>query len=111
MPSRLEQLQNFLNESPEDPFLHYAIAQEYHKANQFEQAEAKYEYLAEQHPNYVATYFHYGALLQKTGRKENALEIYSKGMQIAREIGDSHALSELQSSKLNLEISDDEEED
>ncbi len=111
MPSRLEQLQNFVLESPEDPFLHYAIAQEYHKANQFELAEEKYQYLTEQHPKYVATYFHFGALLHKTGRKENALEMYSKGIQIAREIGDSHALSELQSSKLNLEISDDDDED
>ena len=42
-------------------------------------------------------------------QKENALETYSKGIAIAKELGDAHALSELQSAKLNLELDDDDE--
>jgi hypothetical protein len=42
-------------------------------------------------------------------QKENALEILSKGILIAKGLGDSHSLSELQSAKLNLEL--DEEDD
>jgi len=111
MNTRLEQLIEFLKDSPQDPFLHYAIAQEYHKHGDANLALEKYQYLIAQHPKYVATYYHLGALLSKQGQKENALETYSKGILIAKEVGDSHALSELQSAKLNLEIADDDDED
>lgn len=111
MNSRLTQLLEYLKESPNDSFLHYAIAQEYHKAGEFELAAEKYQYLLLHHPQYLATYYHYGSLLRKLGQKENALEMYSKGIELARELKDSHALSELQSAKLNLEIADDDDDD
>jgi tetratricopeptide (TPR) repeat protein len=109
MSTRIEQLKIFLSESPNDPFLHYALAQEYHKHGDENAALEKYEYLLEAHPKYVATYYHLGALLSKMRQKENALETYSKGIGIAKELGDAHALSELQSAKLNLELDDDDE--
>jgi tetratricopeptide (TPR) repeat protein len=110
MSTRLEQLNVFLSESPEDPFLHYAIAQEYHKYGDAQLALEKYQYLISEHPQYVATYYHYGALLSQLKQKENALEILSKGILIAKGLGDSHSLSELQSAKLNLEIADDDDD-
>lgn len=109
MSTRIEQLKIFLNESPNDPFLHYALAQEYHKYGDENAALEKYEYLLETHPKYVATYYHLGALLTKIGQKENALETYSKGIAVAKELGDAHALSELQSAKLNLELDEDDD--
>jgi len=109
MNTRIEQLKIFLSETPKDPFLHYALAQEYHKHGDENLALEKYEYLLTEHPNYVATYYHLGALLSKMGQKENALETYSKGIAIAKELGDAHALSELQSAKLNLELDDDDD--
>ena len=110
MSTRLEQLIVFLSESPEDPFLHYAIAQEYHKYGDAQLALEKYQYLISEHPQYVATYYHHGALLSQLKQKENALEILSKGILIAKGLGDSHSLSELQSAKLNLEIADDDDD-
>jgi hypothetical protein len=55
----------------------------------------------------VATYYHLGKLLQEKGEKENALEMYSQGIQVAQQVGEQHSLSELQSAKLELEFDDD----
>jgi len=107
---RITQLHAFLNESPNDPFLYYALAQEYYKSGNIEEAETLYKKLWTDFNDYVATYYHYGALLAKKGDKENALQIYSEGIRIAKAAGDTHALSELQSAKLNLELAEDEDD-
>jgi tetratricopeptide (TPR) repeat protein len=104
---RIEQLNEFLKDSPNDPFLHYALAQEWNKLGDIQLAQEKYEYLIKEHPNYVATYYHLGKLLQEKGEKENALEMYSRGIQVAQQVGEQHSLSELQSAKLELEFDDD----
>ena len=104
---RIEQLTEFLKDSPNDPFLHYALAQEWNKLGDTKLAQEKYEYLIKEHPNYVATYYHLGKLLLEKGEKEKALELYSQGIQIAHQIGEQHSLSELQSAKLELEFDDD----
>lgn len=104
---RIEQLNEFLKDSPNDPFLHYALAQEWNKLGDTQLAQEKYEYLIKEHPNYVATYYHLGKLLKEKGEKENALEMYSQGIQVAQQVGEQHSLSELQSAKLELEFDDD----
>jgi|SRR6056300_191503 len=104
---RIEQLNEFLKDSPNDPFLHYALAQEWNKLGDIQLAQEKYEYLIKEHPNYVATYYHLGKLLKEKGEKENALEMYSQGIQVAQQVGEQHSLSELQSAKLELEFDDD----
>lgn len=104
---RIKQLQLFLEDTPNDPFLHYALAQEWYKCGDLYAAKKKYEYLIESFPDYVATYYHLGKLLQEQGEKENALEIYSKGILVAQRVGEQHSLSELQSAKLELEFDDD----
>jgi hypothetical protein len=43
--SRIEQLIEFLKDTPNDPFLHYAIAQEHNKAGNKELALEKYQEL------------------------------------------------------------------
>ena len=53
---------------------------------------------------YVGLYFHLGALLEKLDRKADALAVYERGIEIARQAGDTHALGELRGVKMNLEI-------
>ena len=55
--------------------------------------------------NYVGLYYHFGNLL-KSNDKDAAQTIFEKGIAIAKKIGDHHALSELQSAKLNMEYED-----
>ena len=105
--TRLEQLQSFLAESPNDAFLHYAIAQEYKSMGNKELALEKYLYLIDNHPNYVATYYHLGKLYIELGQKETALSCFENGIIKEKECGEQHSLSELQSAKLELEYDED----
>jgi tetratricopeptide (TPR) repeat protein len=104
--SRLEQIQQFLIDNPKDPFLHYALAQEYIKMDDSKSALEKYLYLVEFHPKYVATYYHLGKLYYQMGQKELAIDYFDRGIIVAKELGEQHSLSELQSAKLEIEYED-----
>ncbi len=104
--SRLTQLKTMLAESPNDSFLLFAIAKEYENANDLEQALAFYTQLTDKDANYVGTYYHLAKLYEKIEQPEKALETYAQGMDVARRVGDQHALAELSSAKLNLELED-----
>lgn len=101
--NRLQQLQQLQRESPNDPFLIFAIAKEYEKSGEQEQALAQYIKLREQHPDYIGTYYHLGKLYERSGQAQHALNTYKAGMAEARKAGDQHALSELAGAKLALE--------
>jgi tetratricopeptide (TPR) repeat protein len=102
--SRLQQLEKLLESSPSDSFLFFAIAKEQEKLNEEEKALDYYNKLLEIDPMYVGTYYHLAKLYEKREAVEKALEVYGAGMQIARQLGDQHALAELSSAKLNLEM-------
>ncbi len=94
--NRLEKLLEFLKNEPNDEFLQYALATEYLRLNDTAKALQYYETLVEKHPDYVGTYYHLGKLYEALNRKADAIVIYEKGMIIARQKRDNHALSELQ---------------
>ena len=71
--SRKEQILAFLQDAPMDAFLHYALAQEHIKTGDQDAALGEYLWLTENHPGYVATYYHLGKLLISLGKKEEAL--------------------------------------
>jgi len=96
MSNRLQQLIEFLKESPNDAFLTYALATEYLKLGQTAEALRRYEALVRDHPDYVGTYYHLGKLYEALGRHADAVDTYQAGMQAARKKRDMHALSELQ---------------
>ncbi|WP_257667707.1 tetratricopeptide repeat protein [Parapedobacter tibetensis] len=96
MSERLRQLIDFLKESPDDPFLKYALATEHLKLGHVVDALRYYEELLTNHPAYVGTYYHLGKLYEALNRREEAIAIYEQGMATARSKGDMHALSELQ---------------
>lgn len=105
--NRLEQLTAFLQDSPEDAFLHYAIAQELYKLGMLDAALDKYLWLTEHQPQYVSTYYHLGKLLVERGEKEAALAWFNQGIEQAKAAKELHSLSELQSAKLALEYDED----
>lgn len=98
MPNtRLQKLLDFLSQEPEDPFLKYALATEYLAQQDTEKALQYFENLVEQHADYVGTYYHLGKLYEQLARKEEALLLYKKGIQVAQSQGNAHARAELQS--------------
>ena len=93
---RLNQLNQFLAENPDDPFLLFALARETEKLGDAEQALEAYRKLASEHPGYIGTYYHFGNLLRTFGKENEAQEVFRLGMLQARKAGDNHALAELQ---------------
>lgn len=108
---RIEQLQEFIKETPQDPFLHYALTMEYLKQEDVAKAREGFEHMVATYPNYVGTYYHFGKFLEKfVNEKELAEEIYTKGILIAKNARNMHAMGELQGA-LNLLKGFDDDED
>lgn len=103
MPDRLEKLLEFYDDDPTDNFVRFALAQEYLKHDDTEKALALFEELVDTDPDYVGTYYHLGKLYERLDRKEDALDIYEQGIDVAREQKDQKNLSELQDAKLKAE--------
>ena len=91
-----------LAEQPNDPFLNHAMALEEIKLGRDEEAKALFENLLEHDPDYVGSYYHLGKLLERQGDEQKAMEVYERGMETAKKIGDMHALSELRAAYDNL---------
>ena len=102
MASRIEQLQQFLVASPADPFLHHALALEYVKAGDEEAAEQAFRMNLDNAPQYVATYYHLGKLLERDERIDDAIAMYERGMVVAKAAGDGHTYNELQAAYEDL---------
>ncbi len=99
-PDRLAILLSYLEEDPEDSFTRFALAQEYRKRGNLEQALIFFQRLVEEDPQYVGTYYHLGKLYEQLGRKDAAVRAYQAGIRVASEQRAYHALSELQDALL-----------
>ena len=100
---RIAALEAFLLDDPDDPFTRFALAQEHRKAGCPDQALTIFEDLVRDHPAYVGTYYHLGALYSEMDRPDDALRTYRTGIQEATAAGDLHARAELQSALLEAE--------
>lgn len=110
MNERLEQLQELLKESPQDPFLHYAITMEHVKLENKDAALDGFENMVSSFTDYVGTYYHFGKFLEKQQQLARALEIYQQGMQIAQSKRNMHALGELRGA-YNMALGEEDEDD
>jgi Tfp pilus assembly protein PilF len=95
--NRIEQLKSFLQESPRDNFLTHALALEFIKTGDDQSGLSYFLSNLENNPQYIPTYYHLGKLYERVGETQNAIDIYSKGMEMAKAAGDNHAFSELRS--------------
>lgn len=100
--NRLEQLLNFYEENPDDAFVRYCIALEKVKTGEQDEGLKWYNDLIDDHPDYIATYYHLGKLHEEMGNQELAVEIYAEGLKVAQRIGDNHAYSELMNARNEL---------
>lgn len=101
--NRLEQLLKIHQETPEDPFLLFAIAKEYECMGQIPEALRWYLDLKRRHPDYVGLYYHLGKLYELLDEADNARQVYQEGIQVAKHAGDINAERELQSALSWLE--------
>ncbi|MBK7560401.1 MAG: tetratricopeptide repeat protein [Chitinophagaceae bacterium] len=92
---RINKLKEFLQASPTDCFLQHALALEYIKLGDDEQAKALFEEIVNREPGYVGTYYHLAKLLERNNLTEQAIKVYDRGMEEAKKAGDRHAYGEL----------------
>jgi Tfp pilus assembly protein PilF len=95
--NRIEILKGFLKETPDDSFSRYALALEYVKLGENDDAVREFETVKKNDPDYVATYFQLGQLYQKLGQRHEAEKTFRTGITVAAKAGDEHTKSELES--------------
>ena len=92
-PTRIEILQQLLDQNPASTFARYGIAMEYVKSGDLDRAVDAFAEVTKTDANYSAAYCHGGQTLEKLGRLEEARDFYRRGIAVTR---DPHARSELE---------------
>ena len=105
--SRIEQIKAFLKDTPDDSFLNYALAIEMLGIENIVTAKLIFEKLLQVDPNYSATYYQYGKLMQKEGNKEKTKEIFESGIKIAVSNQETHTAAELRTALNELLYDED----
>lgn len=105
MSSRIEQLQQFVNEDPTDPFNLYALALEYQKIDEHKALDI-FNRLLQEHSGYIATYYHLGKLYHTLTENEKALHVFERGIEESRKQNDLKSLRELQAARQELLFED-----
>ena len=95
MSHRREKLQEMLKSSPDDPFLHYGLAMEERAAGNLPAALLGLQKVLELDCDYVAAWFHQGQVLAEQGERDQAREVLETGIDVARRVGDQHAVDEM----------------
>jgi predicted Zn-dependent protease len=93
--SRVEKLLAMLQDNANDAFLQHALALEYIKLAQDDEAIKTFENLLAAHPDYVGSYYHLARLQEKAGDTGQAIRTYETGMAVAQKLNDRHAYGEL----------------
>lgn len=101
--SRIKKLLEYMETSGKDSFLQHALALEYIKIGDDEQARNLFNELLLREPTYVGSYYHLGKLLERVGDFDKAIRIYRRGMEEAKKAGDHHSYSELQGALEDIE--------
>jgi tetratricopeptide (TPR) repeat protein len=93
--NRREKIEERLRSDPDDVFLNYTYAMELSKEDELQAAQKAFARVRQLDPDYIPAYFQEGQMLGKHGEVEAAREILKSGIEVARRIGDSHALGEM----------------
>ena len=92
---RIATFKSFISRSPADPFPRYGLAMELKGQGQLAEAWTVFAELLEKFPDYVPTYLMAGGTLVALDRRDEAADIYRRGIDVAGRKGDSHAKGEL----------------
>jgi tetratricopeptide (TPR) repeat protein len=100
---RIEKLQEYMKTSGKDSFLQHALALEYIKVGNDEEARKLFNEILKREPTYIGSYYHLGKLLERKGDNAKALKVYERGMEVAEEADDHHSYTELRTAYEDLE--------
>src|SRR5690349_21241146 len=92
---RISKLKEFLQANPNDNFVQHALALEYVKLGEDEQAKEVFENILTKDENYIGSYYHLAKLMERMELRDDAIKWYEQGIKKAKELGDKHAYNEL----------------
>jgi tetratricopeptide (TPR) repeat protein len=101
--NKIEQLLNLLKNDEKDTFLLYALSLEYIKLKDYSKSIEILQFLVETKPNYLATYYQYGKVLNELGEITKAEIIYKKGIEIASSQNNTKIKQDLESALFLLD--------
>lgn len=93
---RRQMLEQFVEKNPNDAFGRYGLAMECFKEKDFAAAETHFKELIAAHPDYIATYYQFGRMLDSQNRYDEARKILAEGVARAAKANDVHAAQEMQ---------------
>ena len=105
---RIEKLKEYMKTAETDSFLQHALALEYIKVGNDEEARLLFNQILKREPTYIGSYYHLGKTLEKLGDYQKAIRVYKRGLEVADDQEDAHAYRELQAA---LEDAEDTYED
>ena len=86
-----------------DSFLQHALALEYIKVGDDDEARKLFNEILLREPSYVGSYYHLGKLLERVADFDRAIKVYKRGMEEAKKAGDNHSYNELQGALEDIE--------
>lgn len=102
MQQRLQKIEEMLLAQPKDNFLRHALALENIKLGNDAIAKEIFESIITDDMQYVGSYYHLAKTLERLSLTENAIAVYEKGMEIAKQLKDMHSYNELQAAYEDL---------
>ena len=93
---RIATFKTFIARSPADPFPRYGLAMELKNLGDLAGAAVAFAELEAAFPDYVPTYLMAGGTLSALGRKDEAVSMFRRGIEVAGRRGDAHAKRELE---------------
>lgn len=98
---RVKLLEEYIEQEPNNPFNHYALAMEYFD-NDPKQALDVMEKLINQHKDYLPTYYQLATLYWEMEQLEKAKLTFEQGIRLAKKQQQQKILGELTSAYQNL---------
>jgi tetratricopeptide (TPR) repeat protein len=99
---RIAFLTGFIQSNPDDLFSKHALALEWIKQGDDQNALELFHEIFSKDPLYVGSYYHMAKLQERKQDLQAAMETYTLGIKAAESIHDQHALRELRSAMQQL---------
>ncbi len=93
---RISKLKEYMKTAEKDSFLQHALALEYIKVGNDDEAKKLFNEILKREPTYIGSYYHLGKLLERIGDTKKAMRVYARGMDVAQAADNHHSYSELQ---------------
>jgi cytochrome c-type biogenesis protein CcmH/NrfG len=99
---RLDMLSAILEQDPNNLLARYGLAMEYAQRGDSARALENFHALMASNPDYVATYYQAGRVLQTIGQMQQAREVLQSGIAACDRVGNAHARSEMEAALAEL---------